>query len=124
MGLFNSHEQKIIPLEVNQGTVNMFEVEQLSHRIQSTINQCHFERELIKNKYGINPDTVELSSCMSTFKYYGNHHQTFELLSNRFKGRTKTFELQIKPYPDEDVDYLLYTGTTFFWERSTIKIIV
>lgn len=72
MGLFNSHEQKIIPLEINQGTINMFEVEQLSHRIQSTINQCHFERELIKNKYGINPDTVELSSCTSTFKYYGH----------------------------------------------------
>ncbi|MBX9636378.1 MAG: hypothetical protein K2Q45_02365 [Nitrosomonas sp.] len=100
----------------------MKEVEQLSKNIQLVIDQCFFEKQLLQNKYGIDPETVMLESCTSKFKYYGNHHETFRVLSKRFEGRAKVFELGIELYPEEDDDYL-YTGTTFFWERSTIKII-
>lgn len=100
----------------------MREFEQLSGCIQSMINECALEKDLIKTKYETDPDSLELSSCSSKFKYYGNHHQTFELLSKRFKDRTKAFELAIEKYDEDDCNR--YTGTVWLTERSTIKVVV
>jgi len=111
-----------IPMNENE-PVWIKEVERLSNEIETMIKQRSNEKALLKSKYGVmNPDSIKLDSCETTLKFYGNHAQTFGILQNRFKDKTRYFELTTKYYSDDD-DYN-YGCPPVFLETSVIKIIV
>lgn len=121
-GAFSSPKTVVLPLQKNP-VVSMTEVERLSKSIEQTIAECSADRALLKSKYGVDPASVEIDSCAVTLPFYGNREKTFQLVKNRFERRVKVLELGTKEYPDQDDDNY-GCSTVFFFERSTIKIVV
>lgn len=127
MGLFSSKvSQVVIPLDTSlTKPVDVAELERISQGIERAIYSCDQDREVIRSKYDSDPNKIQLSSCTATFKYGGNHQQTFDLLKQRFQHRTRAFELKIKAYTDPYDDDCRYgQSTVFFYEQSTIKVVV
>lgn len=123
-GVFSSSIKTVVISRHEVPDVNVPELERLSKTIEETIARCSAERALLlKNKYTDNPAAVNLDSCVVTLPFYGNHTQTFNLIKNRFQSKIRTIELATKEYPDQDDDNY-GCSTVFYFERSTIKVIV
>jgi hypothetical protein len=121
--LSSSRNTSVIPLQPVPD-VNVAELERLSKTIEETIARCSADRALLlRSKYTDDPASVNLDSCVVTLPFYGNHTQTFQLLKTRFQSKAKAIELSTKEYPDQDDDNY-GCSTVFFFERSTIKVIV
>lgn len=122
MGLSNSTSQQVVvPLQPVEH-VYVEELERVSKKIESVIQTCFAERELIRNIYkGGNVENT-LSSCQAQFKFDGNHEKTFTLLQNRFQKRAK-LQLATAVFPDPDDD-MYHRGPAYFYESSIIKVVV
>jgi hypothetical protein len=121
-GVFSSSQQVLIPLKKND-TVSVEEVEKLSNQLETMIIQCSKEKSLIKSKYNTDPKSVDISSCVNNFIFFGNPDQTFKLLKTRYQDKVISFELGTKYLSDPDDD-ANYSGSVYFFERSVIKVIV
>lgn len=126
MGSFHSTSSKeiIFPLKQEFKPVDMAEVDQLAQKIEAVIKKCACEREAISKHYGCDPDAFETSSCSATFTYNGDHRGTFALLQSRFKGKVRVFENGTKNVLDTSDDDYMRGGPNYYFEKSSIKIIV
>ena len=120
MGLFGS-KQVIVPLQTVEH-VDVAELERISKRIETVIQICSAERDLIRNTYKSTNVENDLSSCQAQFKFDGNHEKTFALLQNRFQKRAK-LQLATAVFPDPDDD-MYHRGPAYFYESSIIKVVV
>lgn len=125
MGLFSSkHTTITIPCR-NDAHISVQEIDEISQKIFQQIERCSDERRRLETVYkSDNRTNIPLSSCQAEYLFNGNKDLTFQVLEKHFKHRVKSIELGTRVVPDEWDDFYPAGSTTFFYEKSVIKVAV
>ena len=125
MGLFSSKYTTItIPCR-NDQHISVQEIDDLSQKIFQTIQRWSDERRRLETVYKCdNTSNIPLDSCQTEFVFNGNKELTFQVLQKQFQHRVKSIELGTKVVPDDWDDFYPAGSTTFFYEKSIIKVVV